>query len=136
MAVRKMSYVNLKVPSRSGQAVNVLKALRDAGVNLQAFTGFPTGGGKSQMDLISDDLNGVKRVARAEGWRISKVKRGFMATGQDRIGAVHNILKRLANKNINVVAVDAVSAGKKQFGMIFWVKPGDYRRAASALNAK
>ena len=136
MAIRKVSYCTLSVPSRAGQAVGILKALKDAGVDLQAFTGFPSGGGKAQIDLISNDMNGVKRVAKQQGWRLSKVKRGFLAQGQDRVGAVYNVLQRLAKKNINVVAVDAVVAGKKQFGMIFWVKPKDYRRASTALNAK
>jgi predicted amino acid-binding ACT domain protein len=64
------------------------------------------------------------------------VKREFLAQDQDRVGAVYNVLQRLTRKNINVVAVDAVAAGKKQFGMILWVKPKDYLRAATALIAK
>jgi hypothetical protein len=136
MAIRKVSYCTLSVPSRAGQAVSILKALKDAGVNLQAFTGFPVGGGKSQVDLISDDMSGVKRVAKKQDWRLSKIKKGFMAQGQDHIGAVHNVLQKLSKNNINVVAVDAVSSGKKQYGMLFWVKPKDYRRAATVLNAK
>jgi len=136
MTVHKVSYCHLTVPSRAGQAVNILKALKNAGINLQAFSGFPTGAGKSQVDLVSQDMLGVKRVAKQQGWHISKVKRGFLAQGPDRPGAVHNVLNKLASKDINVVAADAVTAAKQQYAMLFWVKPEDYRRAARALSAK
>ena len=72
MAVRKVSYVDLKVPRRAGQAARVLGALDEAGVNLLAFTGFPDKAGKAQIDLVTDDLTGVRRVARKQGWRLAR----------------------------------------------------------------
>ncbi len=136
MSARKVSYVVLKVPSRAGQAAGILGALAEGGVNLQAFTGFPDRGGKAQVDLVTDDLAGVRRVARKHGWRVSATKRGFLVQGQDRVGAVHRELKKLAAKGVNVTAADAVSAGQRRFGMILWVKPKDYARAAGALRAR
>ncbi len=136
MPTRKVSYVDLKVPNRARQATQVLGALSEAGVNLLAFTGFPDRGGKSQIDLVTNDLVGVRRVARQQGWRIGKTKKGFLIQGRDRAGAVHRQLQKLADQRINVIAVDAVAAGKSQFGMILWVKPKDYARAARALGAR
>jgi hypothetical protein len=43
---------------------------------------------------------------------------------------------QLADEKINVTAADAVAAGKKRYGMIMWVKPKVYSRAARVLNAK
>ena len=136
MPTRKVSYVDLKVPNRARQATQVLGALSEAGVNLLAFTGFPDRGGKSQIDLVTNDLAGVRRVAKQQGWRIGKTKKGFLIQGRDRAGAVHRHLQKLADQRINVIAVDAVAAGKSQFGMILWVKPKDYARAARALGAR
>ncbi len=136
MPVRKVSYVDLKVPNRASQAAQVLRALEEAGVNLLAFTGFPDKAGKSQIDLVTNDLAGVRRVARKQGWRISRTKRGFLVQGRDREGAVHSHVRRLARHRINMTALDAVTAGKGQYGMILWVKPKDYARAARALGAR
>ncbi len=136
MPVRKVSYVDLKVPSRAGRGAEVLGALDEAGVNLLAFTGFPDRGGKAQIDLVTDDLGGVRRVARKQGWRLSKTKRGFLVQGNDRAGAAYRHLEKLADKKINVTAVDAVTAGKRRYGMILWVKPRDYARASRALGAR
>jgi hypothetical protein len=136
MAARKVRYVVLKVPSRAGQAAGILGALAEGGVNLLAFTGFPDRGGKAQVDLVTDDLAGVRRVARQQGWRVSSPKRGFVVQGEDRVGAVHRDLRKLAEAGINVTAADAVSAGKRRYGMLLWVKPKDYARAAAALGAR
>ncbi len=136
MAVKKVGYVSLKVPSRKGQAVGVLGPLAEAGVDLLAFTGFPEGRGRAQVDLVTNDLAGVRRVARREGWRISDRKRAFLAQGRDQVGAVNRELSRLADAGINVTAADAVSAGQGRYGMILWVKPKDYAKAARALRAR
>ncbi len=133
--VRKVTYVHLKVPNRAGQGVQVLEALREADVRLTAFTAFPSGVRSTQMDLITDDLTRVRRLARKHDWRLSKVKRGFLVHGEDRVGAALRHLGKLAAAKINVTAADAVTAGQGRYGMILWVKPKDYRRAARALNA-
>ena len=136
MPARRVSYVDVKVPSRAGQGARMLAELRRAGVDLLAFTGFPDRGGKSQLDFVTDDIAAVRRVARRHGWRIGAVKKGLLVQGRDRVGAVHAELDKLAARKINVTAVDAVSAGGGRFGMILWVKPRDYARAARALRAR
>jgi hypothetical protein len=42
-------------------------------------------------------------------------------------------LAKLAGAKINVIAADAVAAGEGRFGMLFWVAPRDYNRAAKLL---
>lgn len=134
--VRKVSYCYIKLTQRAGQGIKVLEALNEAKVNLLALTGFPIGGGKAQLDLVPEDLAAVRRVAKKQGWKLSTTKRGFLVQGDDQVGIGYRVLKRLADMKINVTAADAVAAGKGRFGMILWVKPKDYNRAARALNAK
>ncbi len=105
--VRKVSYCYAKVPSRAGRGAEMLGALQDAGVDLLAFTGFPAGGGKAQVDFVSDDMAGVRRVARQQGWKLGKTKKALLVQGNDRIGACHRVLEKLAERKINVTAVDA-----------------------------
>lgn len=134
--VRKVSYCKCEVPTRPGQAAAALGALREAGVDLLAFTGFPLGAGKAQLDFVVASLAGVKRVARREGWRLGRPGRAFLIQGSDRVGAVHQHLARLAEARINVTAADAVTAGAGRYGVILWVRPRDYARAARALRAR
>ncbi len=133
--VKKISYCYVKVPNRPGQGANVLGQLRDEGVNLLAYSGFPARGGKSQLDFVPEDMAALKRVARKHGWKLSNIKKGFLIGGDDRLGAVQRHIGKLAAAKINVVAADAASAGKGRYGMILWVRPKDYARAARVLGA-
>ena len=134
--VRKVSYCYTTVSSRAGHGARVLAELKEAGVDLLAFSGFPTKGGKAQLDLVAQDMAAVRRIARKGGWRLSKTKKGFLVQGTDTVGAVARHVQKLADRRINVTAVDAVAAGKGRYGMILWVKPKDYARAARALGAR
>lgn len=134
--VRKVNYCYITVPSRTGQGAKALAELKKAGVNLLAFSGFPGKKGMAQLDFVTDNMAGLKRVASKNGWRLSKTKKGFLAQGDDAVGTAHLHIQKLADRKINIVAADAVAAGKKQYGMILWVKPKDYARAAKALGAK
>ena len=52
-SIRKVDYYSMKVSQRPGAAAKLLGAMKAAGVNLLAFTGFPEGGG-AQVDFIPE----------------------------------------------------------------------------------
>ncbi len=134
--VRKVNYCYPIVPNRAGQGARILSEIAEAGINLLAYSGFPAGGGKSQLDLVVEDVGPLRRVAQRNGWRLSKVKKGFLIQGTDQVGAVHRHLQKLSEAGINITAADAVAAGQGRYGMLLWVKPRDYARAARALGAR
>jgi hypothetical protein len=135
-SVKKIDYCYMTVANRAGQGEKVLGQLKDEGVNLLAYTGFPVKGGKAQLDFIPANMTAFRRVARKNGWRLSKAKKGFLITGSDQVGAAFKHVTKLAEAKINVTAADAVTAGKGRYGMILWVKPKYYNRAAKVLRAK
>jgi hypothetical protein len=135
-SVRKVRYAYVMVPNRAGRGALVLDRLRAAGVDLLAYSGFPGSGGKAQIDLVTDDVAGLRRAAKESGWKLSGVKKGFLVQGDDRLGAVHRHLAKLGDAGVSVVAADAVAAGRGRYGMILWVKDKDYARAARALGAR
>ena len=83
----KVNYCYLVVPSRSGAAANILAALKAAGLNLLAFSGFPVGKGKAQLDLVAARLTPIQKLAKTQGWKLSRPKKGFMIQGEDGVGA-------------------------------------------------
>jgi hypothetical protein len=42
--VQRVQYFYVEVPDKPGEGARVLGLLKEAGVNLRAFSGFPTGG--------------------------------------------------------------------------------------------
>lgn len=132
--IRKVDYFYIETPNRPGEGARVLGALRDEGVNLLAFSGFPKGR-KAQIDFIPNDAVKFKAAARKIKLTISPRKRGFLVQGEDRPGAIAGIMGTLSALKVNVTAMDAVAAGKGRYGAILWVKSADFAKAAKALGA-
>lgn len=133
--IRKVSYAYVEVPNKPGELAHILEALGAANVNLLAFSGFPQARGKAQLDLVTDDLDGLKATAKQRKWKLSRTKRCFLVQGTDEVGAAVPPLSALVRAKINVVAGYAIAAGERRFGMLFWVEPRDYNRAAKQLGA-
>jgi hypothetical protein len=134
--IRRVDYFYIEVPDKPGEGAKVLAALRDAGVNLLAYTGFPRGRWGAQLDFIPEDAVSFKAAAKKIGLKLSAKKTGFLIQGDDRPGAIADLMGKLAAANINVTASDAVCAGEGRYGAILWVKPAELRKAAKALGAK
>lgn len=132
--VRKVDYFYVTVPHSSGQAAKVLSGLAAQGVNLLAFSGFPSDG-KGQLDLVPENPATLKRAAKKLKLKLSKRKTGFLLEGSDRVGAITKTLNTLAVAKINVTAMDAVASGGR-FAAIFWVRPKKVAKAAKLLRAK
>lgn len=133
--LRKVDYFYTLVPNTPGSAAKVLGGLAAEGVNLLAFSGFPSGR-RSQLDLMPEDPAQLKRAAKKLGVELSVRKTGFLLQGDDRIGAMTSVLDALAGAKINLTAVDAVSAGEGRYAAIFWVEPAGVAKAAKVLGAK
>jgi hypothetical protein len=130
--ITRVDYFYIETPDTPGEAARALSTLKDARINLLAFTGFPKGR-RSQLDFIPADPAAFVKVAKRAGWKLSAKKSGFLMQGEDRTGAVADVLSKLAAAKINVTAIDAVCAGAGRYGAILWVKPPDLKRAAKAL---
>ena len=101
--VRKVSYCYPVVPHRAGQGARVLAALKAGGVDLLVFHGFPARSGKAQLDLFTEDMPTLRRVAAKNGWRLSPVKRSIPDSRAPTSRApVHRHLTKLADAGIRV----------------------------------
>lgn len=130
--IRRVEYYYTMVPDKPGEGARILGTLKDAGVNLLAFTGFPVGR-RAQLDFFPEDPAAFVKAARQAKLKLSPRKSGFLIDGEDRVGAVADILGKLAAAKINVTAVDAVCTGAGRFGAILWVKSKELSRAVKAL---
>jgi hypothetical protein len=135
MSLRKVDYFYVMVSNTAGQGAKVLKGLAAEGVNLLAFSGFPSGR-QGQLDLIPESSAKLRRAAKKLGLKLSVKKTGFLYRGKDKVGAMTAVLQKLSDARINLTAMDAVTSGDGRFGAIFWVKPKAVAKAARVLGAK
>jgi hypothetical protein len=130
---RRIEYFYVTVADKPGEARKVLSTLKQEGVNLVAFLGFPAGKGESQLDLIPQDPAALRRAAEKGGWKLVGPKRAFLIQDSDRVGAVADALEKLSGAEVNVTATSAAACGQGHYGMNLWVAPADYEKAAKAL---
>lgn len=133
--VRKVHYFSTSVPDEPGQTFRVLATLVSAGVNLLGCTGTPRGR-RAQIEVVPDDARKFALAAKKAGLTFSQKKTGFLIQGDDRPGALADNLRTLADKGINIAAVEGLSAGAGRWGAILWVAPKDVNRAGRLLRAK
>ena len=131
--VRKTTYYCIEVPHTTGQGAKVLSALKEAGVNLLAFSGFPIGGGKAQLDFVPENPDAFLQAMKGQDVKLSEKKNAFLIQGEDRPGAALEILGKLGAQGISITASQAVTAGERRWGMILWVTPADHAKASKAL---
>jgi hypothetical protein len=132
--IRLVEYFYMTAPDKPGEGARALNTLKESGVNLVAFSAFPEGR-RAQLDFIPADAAAFKQAAKQAKWKVVGPKRGFLVQGDDRVGAVADLLERLGAAKINVTAIDAVTVTDGRYGAIFWVAPKDVKKAAALLGA-
>lgn len=132
--IRRCDYFSMDTAHKVGEGARLLGALRDEGVNLLAFTGFPSGR-RAQVDFIPADTAQFRQAAKKLKLKLGPRKTVFLAQGDDRPGAIAEICEKLASAGINMIAMDAVAIDGGRYGAMFWVEPRSVNKAAKVLGA-
>ena len=132
--IRQVDYFYMLMPHKAGEGAKILRTLSDAQVNLVAFSGFPAGR-RAQLDFIPADAAAFKKTAKANKWKVVGPKRCFLIQGDDRLGAMADMVGKLADAKINVTAIDAVCADGR-YGALCWIAPTDFKKAVRILGAQ
>ncbi len=132
--IRQVDYYYTMAPDKAGEGARLLGVLRNAGVNLLAFSAFPSAR-KSQADFVPADGAAFVAAAKQAKIKLKGPKKCFLIEGDDRVGALYHTMTRLGDAKINVTAVDAVTSGMGRWAAILWVKQRDLKKAAQILGA-
>jgi hypothetical protein len=132
--IRVMEHYSASILNKVGEGARVLGALRDAGVNLVVFSGYKHGAGRAQLEFIPEDSATFVAAAKQVKLRLRK-STALYIHGDDRPGAIADILTKLAGAHINLVAVQAVCGGGGSHGTIVFLPEAAARKAASVLSA-
>jgi hypothetical protein len=131
--IRRVDYFNFWLDDKPGGGARLLGKLKDAGVNILSFTAFPGGGGRAQQTIVPENPETLLAAVKSAGLALAGMKPCFLAQGDDHVGAAHEVLARLAEANINLVAANGCATGGGTFAMVIFVKPGDVTAASGVL---
>ena len=133
--VKEVEYYYSLVADAPGEARKLLEFLSEKAVNLLAFTAFPVGEGRSQLDFFPTDPELLRSAADDAKIALVGPKKAFLIQGEDKVGALWESHLKLSNAGVNIHASNAVVDGTGRFGYVIWVNPDDYAKASAALKS-
>jgi len=128
-------YYHAMVKDRPGAAYELLSRLAGSGVSLMAFNAIPMGKDNTQLVLFPVSPSRLAKAAEDAGITLSGPQHAFIIRGDDKLGALVEIHRKLYDANINVFASGGVTADCGRFGYVLYVKEEDFERAVGVLDA-
>lgn len=131
--IQRGHYFYAIVEDKPGVLYNLLEYFQGTGVKFMAFSAFPIGSGRSQMDFFPTNPEAFKAAAIKVGLELVGPRSAFVVQGDDTPGALVHYHKRLFDSGINIHAASGVTDGRGSFGYVIWVNPEDYDDAAKTM---
>ena len=131
--VRRVDYFHTTVRDEPGEAYRLLSNLAELRVNLLAFTAVPIGPFQTQLTLFPEDDALLRDASRKSGMLLDGPYPALLVQGDDELGVLSRLHKRLYEADVNVYAATGVTDGRGGFGYLIWVRPEQYEKAAEAL---
>jgi len=103
------------------------------GVDLLAFSAVPMGGETTQLTLFPAQAGRLQAAAESGGLALTGPQHAFLIQGDDELGALLGIHRKLAEAQVNVFASSGVTDGQGGFGYLIYVRPQDYEQASRVL---
>lgn len=128
-----VTYFSLTVPNKTGEGAKLLTSLKDAGINMLAFWGYPMKGKKAQFDIAPTDAKAFAKAAKKLGLEVSGKQTALYVAGNDQPGSVAEATAKLAAAGISIRAAQALSTGDGKFAVLFQVDDDDVKKAKKAL---
>lgn len=131
--IKKIEYFYCTVQDQPGESYKLLSLLADVGVDLLAFTAVPSGLLNTQFTLFPENSDKLKAEAKKASLSIHGPIPALLVQGDDELGALTEIHKKLYTYGVNVVASTAVANGTGGFGYVIYVRTEQFNAALAAL---
>jgi len=132
-SVRSVEYFYTRVEDEPCRAYGLLANLASEDINLLAFSAVPYGPNYVELTIFPDRSKDFQRVAQKLGWVLTGPQHACLIQGDDHLGALAEIHKRLRDANVNIYASTGVTDGEGRYGYVIYVKEEDHQFAAKAL---
>ena len=102
-------------------------------INLLAFSAVPFGPNHVEFTIFPDRSEDFQRVAEKLGWALIGPQHACLIQGDDHLGALAEIHRRLLDARVSIYASTGVTDGEGHYGYVIYVKEEDHEVAARAL---
>jgi hypothetical protein len=135
LTVRTIEYFNTRIQDVPGKAYEVLAQLASEEVNVLAFSAVHFGPNHVELTIFPDRSDIFLELAQTLGWNVTGPQHACLVQGDDHLGAIAEIQKKLVDAGVNIYASSGVTDGTGHYGYVIYFKEGDHEKAAKALGA-
>jgi hypothetical protein len=135
VTVKCVDYFYVTVQDKPGEAYKLLAKLASADINLLAFGIVPMGTLETQLTLFPEHTGYLANAVDKLGLTLQGPRSAILVQGDDKLGALIEIHRKLSEENINIYASNGVTDNKGGYGYIIYLRPEDLNRAAELLDA-
>ena len=134
--IYSVDYYEATVEDLPGEGHRFLTWLAEEQVNLLAFSAWPTGRGRTRLSIYPVNSTWLADAARRQGVRLAGPHHGFIVHGDDTLGSLVDIHRKLAHAGINVATSNGISDGRGGYRYILHVSPEDVQLARKTLGVR
>ncbi len=133
--IKQVQYFYTTTADRPGEGFRVLSLLADIGINLLAFTAVPSGPMRTQLTLFPEDPARMKNEGERAGLRLEGPNSALMVQGDDKLGALAEVHRKLYEAEINVYASSGIADPNGSYSYIMYVQQSEMDKAIQLLEA-
>ena len=132
-SVRTVEYFYTRIEEEPSRAYDFLARLASEEINLLAFSAVPFGPNHIELTIFPDRSDEFQHVAEKLGWTLIGPQHACLVQGDDHLGALAEIHRRLLDSGVSIYASTGVTDGEGHYGYVIYVKEEDHQAAARAL---
>lgn len=134
ISVRAVEYFYTRILNEPSQAYELLAQLASEDINVLAFSAVPFGPNHVELTIFPDDAGKFKALAARSRWAVTGPQHALLIQGDDHLGALADIQKKLQEANVRTYASTGVTDSHGHYGYVIYTKEGDHVRAEQALS--
>ena len=134
IGVRAVEYFYTKVENEPRNAYELLERLAAEDINLLAFSAVPFGPDHVELTIFPERSANFQALSARSGWTLTGPQHAILVQGDDQLGALAEIHKRLHDAGVRIYASSGVTDGQGRYGYVIYTREDDHLAAAKALS--
>ena len=134
ISVRAVEYFYTRVESERPKAYELLAQLASEDISLLAFSAVPFGPNHVELTIFPERSADFEAFANAARLEITGPQHAILIQGDDRLGALAEIHRKLQGAGVRVYASTGVTDGGGRYGYVIYTREADHASAVKALS--
>lgn len=134
ISIRAVEYFYTRVENEPRRAFELLARLAAEDIHLLAFSAIPIGQNHVELTMFPEQPANLEALITSLGATITGPQHAILIQGDDHLGALADIHRKLLEAGVQIYASSGVTDGNGRYGYVIYVKEGDHLAAADVLS--